>query len=355
MHTEPDTGHRAPATPAWAELDDDALLKWRLCDLRVTIEGCVLKARLQHLYDELAAKKLVWRPPCYLATEWLCPDRIPAIGLPFYLAHPRLVRLERAMMLEAEGDTEKECMKLLRHETGHAINYAYRLYRRSRWRQLFGPISRNYDPHHYRRRAYSRQYVVHLQDQYAQAHPDEDFAETFAVWLTPDVDWKQRYRGRGGALRKLEYVDHLMREIADKPAPVKADPRQYYWSVARSRATLGTYFKNKRREFARAYVGYYDPVLKQLFPDPAGSDTEKAHRFLSRHRRAITAEVARWARIPKYAADDLIRRLGQRAREMDLHIRSDTGHATLRVGICITALVLEAREQYLRELHEETS
>ena len=355
MQTDREAEHPLPVEPSgpsWAALEDADLLKWRLRDLKVSIEGSALQSRVQRLYDELATQGLAYRPPCYLATEWLCPDRIPAIGIPFYLAHPRLIRLERTMMLEAEGDTEKECMKLLRHETGHAINYAYRLYRRSRWRELFGPISKSYNPHHYRRRPYSRQYVVHLQYQYAQAHPDEDFAETFAVWLTPDSNWKQRYRGRG-ALRKLEYVDHLMREMGDTPPPVKAEPRHFHWSVARSRATLETYFKTKRREFARAYIGYYDAILKDLFPDPPGPDTEKAHRFLSRHRKKIRSEVTRWARIPKYAADDLIRRLSQRAREMDLHLPPESNDAAMRIGICITALALEAREQYLRELNEE--
>jgi hypothetical protein len=57
---------------------------------------------------------------------------------------------------------------------------------------------------------------VHLDDWYAQAHPDEDFAETFAVWLTPDLDWRARYRG-WKAIAKLEYVDELMRSLAGKP------------------------------------------------------------------------------------------------------------------------------------------
>jgi hypothetical protein len=337
----------------WSALDDTDLLKWRLSHLGVSIGDSILLHRVNRLNEELAARHLVFRPPCYLATEWLCPDRIPAVGIPFYLAHPRLVRLERTMMLEAEGETERECMKLLRHETGHAINYAYRLYRRSHWRKLFGPISTSYDPHHYRRRAYSRQYVVHLQQQYAQAHPDEDFAETFAVWLTPDSDWRKRYRGRG-ALRKLEYVDHLMSELGSRPASVVADPRQYHWSIARSRATLDTYFKTKRREMARAYIGYYDPVLKNLFPYPVGADTEPAHRFMARYRRSITSEVAHWARIPKYAADDLIRRLGVRAKEMHLQAPHDAAEARLRMGICITALALEARDQYLRSMREDS-
>lgn len=342
-----------PVPVDWAQLDDEALLKWRLCDLKLSLRSSALQARIDRLGEELAASGLVFRPPCYLATEWLCPDRIPAIGVPFYLVHPRLIKLERALMLEAEGESESECMKLLRHETGHAINYAYRLFRRSRWRALFGPITARYDPHHYRRRPYSRQYVKHLQDDYAQAHPDEDFAETFAVWLTPGSDWKHRYRGRG-ALRKLEYVDHLMRELGSTPPPVTAHPREFHWAIARSRSTLASYFKNKRREFARAYIGYHDPVLRELFPPlDAAAPTEPARRFLQRHRRAITGEVSRWGRIPKYAADQIIRRLADRAGNMGLRVLRDDPTATLRIGVCVAALALESRDQYFRELDAE--
>ncbi len=338
----------------WTVLDDESLLKWRLCDFKFSLQDTPVQARVQALYEELDAAGLLFRPPCYLATEWLCPDRIPAVGIPFYLAHPRLVRLERAMMLEAEGEGEQDCMKLLRHETGHAINYAYRLFRRTRWRTLFGPITARYTPHHYPRRRYSQQYVTHLQEQYAQAHPDEDFAETFAVWCTPDSNWKSRYKGRA-ALRKLQYVDHLMREIGQTPPPVTADARHFYWSVARSRSTLATYYKNKRKEFARVYIGYYDGVLKNLFPDMPGGETIKAYRFLQRNRRGIVNEIARWARIPKYAAHDLIMRLTQRAKEMNLTVQDEGAPTLLRVGLCITALAIESRDHYLREVQQETT
>ncbi len=338
----------------WAELDDPALLQWRIRDLKVEIRGSVLEGRIQRLYVELREKGVAFQPPCYLSTEWLCPDRVPAIGIPFYLAHPRLIRLERTMMLEAEGDTENECMKLLRHEAGHAINYAYRLYRRSRWRELFGPISKDYDPHSYYHHPYSRKYVVHLRDNYAQAHPDEDFAETFAVWLTPALNWKERYRRSPAILRKLNYVDHLMQGIGVKPPSVVLGRRYWHWAASRSRSTLESYFKNKRREYASAYAGYYDPVLRRLFTDrPMNDDMEKAFPFLNRHRKRLRNEVAYWLRIPKYSADDMIRRLTQRARELDLYLRADEKESIFSVGVCITALVLEARDQYVRDLQEE--
>src|SRR5690606_22025626 len=147
------------------------------------------------------------------------PDGVPGIAVPFYLAHPRLMRLERDLMLEAEGAHEGTCLRILRHEAGHAIDNAYRLHRRKRWRELFGSFSEPY-PDAYRPRPASRKYVQHLNGWYAQAHPAEDFAETFAVWMTPNYPWRRRYEG-WPALEKLEYVDELMAEIADTTPPVR--------------------------------------------------------------------------------------------------------------------------------------
>ncbi len=336
-----------PAPPSWDTADDATLLKWRVCDLKLKIEGSVVEKRVGRLYDELAAKGLKYRPVCYLATEWLCPDLIPAIGIPFCLAHPRLARLEKTMMLEVEGEHEDDFMRLLRHETGHAINYAYRLYRRSRWRELFGSMSEEYNPHEYYMRPYSRQYVVHLQDNYAQAHPDEDFSETFAVWLTPGLDWRERYK-EWGALAKLEYVDHLMKSIADKP-PLVARGTQH-WSAAKTRATLATYYEQKRKEFAKGYLGFYDPLLRKLFADTPQEGRTKAHRFLISHRKKLVDTISLWGRVPKYAADQLVRRFTQRATELNLHLRTTDAEALFPVGVCLTSLVLQAREHYLRDL-----
>ena len=112
-------------------------------------------------------------------------------------------------------------MRILRHEAGHAIDNAYRLRRRRRWREVFGPASRPY-PARYRARAGSRRYVHHLGEWYAQAHPTEDFAETFAVWLTPKSAWRRNYAG-WPALHKLQAVDRARRERA-RPARPGAQP-----------------------------------------------------------------------------------------------------------------------------------
>src|SRR5687767_9277000 len=189
-----------------------------MCDLGVTIEGSGLEPRLAQLESELQARGLAFRPHYWLSDEWFCPDGVPGMAIPFYLAHPRLMRLEQAQMLEVEGGSHDWCLRILRHEAGHAIDNAYRLRSLKQRRALFGPSTAVY-PKYYLPRPYSKSFVVHLDAWYAQSHPDEDFAETFAVWLQPGSDWRVRYAG-WPALRKLEYMDELMQGLRRKSPSV---------------------------------------------------------------------------------------------------------------------------------------
>ena len=205
----------------WASLSDEELLERRISKLGLRLEGTALEPLIRQLYDELSAKGLVFHPPCHIGDEWFVPVGIPAIFVPFFLVHDRLRALERTMMLEVEGGTPEWFMKLIRHEAAHAYSYAYHLPREKKWQQSFGQTSREETPDFYRPRPFSRSYVVHLDDWYAQSHPDEDFAETFAVWLTPELDWRKRYAG-WKALQKLEYVDELMRSLGGQAAGAHA-------------------------------------------------------------------------------------------------------------------------------------
>ena len=200
---------RVSDSNAW-ELERAALLGRRISELGLTIRGSRVERLVAQLYDELAAKSIAFRPPVYLSDQWGCPDGTPLIGVPFYLADARLERIEAEMSASLEDDAE--AMRYLRHECGHAVNYAFALYDRPEWRTTFGPFSRPYRER-YRADPFSRDFVRHILGWYAQKHPDEDFAETFAVWLTPDIDWRRDYAG-WPALAKLEYVDLLMRELA---------------------------------------------------------------------------------------------------------------------------------------------
>src|SRR5213596_200684 len=196
--------------PEWATWTDEQLLATRLCDLNLSIAGTEVEQHIAQVNTELEGRGLV-RPHYWLSDEWFTPDGVPGVAVPFYLAHPRLERLELAQMLEVEGGDAESCLKILRHEVAHAIDNAYELRRRPTRRRLFGNPSMEY-PEYYTPKPYSKSFVQHLDHWYAQSHPDEDFAETFAVWLDPQTMWEARYAG-WPALRKLEYMDGLMRRL----------------------------------------------------------------------------------------------------------------------------------------------
>src|SRR3954462_10405957 len=234
-----------PRKFAWASLPDEELLQLRLKDLKVKVEGTWLEGCLDDLNQELEQRDLRIRPHAWISSEWFSPDDTPGIAIPFYLAHPRLARLERKMIIDVEGGTIRESMRILRHEAGHVVQHAYQLHSRRRWQRLFGPSSKRY-PSYYRPKPTSKRYVQHLPLWYAQSHPDEDFAETFAVWLTPRSNWRKRYAG-WPALKKLEYVDELMAELGRKK-PVLTRRREVD-PIGRLSRTLAQYYKKKQARY----------------------------------------------------------------------------------------------------------
>jgi hypothetical protein len=318
----------------WASLSDEKLLERRISTLGLRLEGTPLEPLIKQLYDELSAKGLVFHPPCHVGDEWFVPVGIPAIFVPFFLVNDRLRALEKKMMLEVEGETPEWFMKLMRHEAAHAYSYAYRLQRKKKWQQLFGRTSREGTPDTYRPRPFSRSYVVHLEDWYAQAHPDEDFAETFAVWLTPGLDWRTPYAGTK-ALRKLEYIDELMRSLAGKP-PLHA-PKYRVAEYNCLNVTLKTYYARKRKLYADAYPDFYDADLRQLFSAPAGL---KASSYLRRSRRRLLNSVCQWTNEKKFRVNKLLNRLIDRCDELKLHVLNDDPQEDFRVTAFITTLVM---------------
>jgi hypothetical protein len=325
----------------WQELSDDELLNMRVRDLGVQIAGSSLEPLVHKLYEELDAKGIKFHPPCYLADEWLCPDKDPIIGIPFCLAHPRLKAIEQRLMLEVEGGTDESFMNLLRHECGHALNYAYELYKKTRWRELFGPFSARYSDS-YSYQPYSRRFVVHLKDNYAQAHPDEDFAETFAVWFAPGSSWHEKYRD-WPVMKKLQYVDHLMARLRDKPPVVKI-PQNPPWSASRMTSTLAAHYERKRRDLGSDFHGFYDDSLKALFsPRPGVAAKMKASKLLRQYRRKLINSVTRWTGHRKYDIDELVNKCIQRCDALDLYAADDA-----EVIIAVTALLTAIAGNTLR-------
>src|SRR5476649_121762 len=300
---------------AWEKLSNEQLLKQRLSGLRVKAEGTWLEDCLGTLNEELQARGIRLRPHAWISSEWFSPADVPGIAIPFYLAHPRLMKLEKKMMLEVEGGTWSECMAILRHEAGHAVQHAYQLQRRRRWQQLFGPSSKHY-PLYYRPNPASRRYVQHLRRWYAQSHPDEDFAETFAVWLRPRSNWRTRYIG-WPALKKLRYVDELMREIAGKRPFLtnreKVDP------LSKFKETLEEYYKNKRELYLVDPPRTYDRDLLRLFSaDPKHRHAETAASFIRRNRTRVRELVAKWTGEYQLTVDAVLDDMIARCRKLKL-------------------------------------
>ena len=325
----------APA-PSWETLKDEELLQLRICDLGVRLDESELEPRVGQLYAELAERGVALRPDCYLGDEWFSPEGVPAIAIPFYLAHPRLKTLELRQMLEVEGGTAEWCQMLLRHEGGHALDHAYRFSSRKDWQTVFGSPETEYTPETYRPRPYSKSFVRHLPNWYAQAHPDEDFAETFAVWLaTPPEEWRQRYLG-WGALEKLEYVDALMREAAAGPPPVKRGRRI---SEARKlRKTLARYYAGRRKLYAEDFPDFYDADLRAIFGDGQPS-SEPAGRVMRKHRGALVASIVQATGQRKYTVSMLVRKLMLRCQELKLTAPQDRVRLHFDLAAYLSALV----------------
>jgi hypothetical protein len=316
----------------------------RFCDLGLRIEGTVLEGRIARLYEELARRDIRFRPHCWLAEEWFSPDGVPGIAIPFYLAHPRLARLEARQMFDVEGYSEASCMRLLRHEAGHAIDTAFQLHRRRMWRRMFGRWSKRY-PEWYRPDPRSRDYVLHLDWWYAQSHPAEDFAETFAVWLHPRQQWRSQYAG-WPALRKLEYVDELMKSLAGR-RPLRRS-REHVESIADNRRTLREHYREKRESYGVNIPEVYDADLRRLFPEDPNVRGRRpsAAAFLRRIQGELCHLCSRGTGEPPYVIAQVVQEMIRRCREMKLYLTRPPAEVRMEVAIFITV-------QTLNWLHQE--
>ncbi len=319
--------------PAWATWPDEAVLDLPICDLHLGLTGGFLEQPIAELTRELEQRGLLFRPHFWLSNEWFTPDGVPGIAIPFYLAHPRLAKLELNQMLEVEGGTTEWCLRILRHEAGHAIENAYKLRRRKTRQEIFGKSSQRY-PMYYSPRPYSRSFVRHLDLWYAQSHPDEDFAETFAVWLTPDSLWEERYRG-WPVLKKLKYVDGLMKELQGVSPCVTTS--EEVDSLSSLKKTLREHYERKRRHYGIDRQLQYDPDLKRLFSAmPSHSSKPSAASFLNRFRREVRRKVASWTGEYQYTIDQVLEDMIRRCRELDLRVPIAEEQAKLDFTILLT-------------------
>jgi len=317
--------------------DVQEILAKPIKELGLKLEGSPLERFVQRLYRELERKGLKkFRPLCYLTDEWGCPSGEPVIGIPFYLANPKLARLEKEMN---DLEDEREIMLYLRHEAGHAFNYAYELFKTSEWRDLFGPFRRPYRDS-YRPIPFSRQFVRHIAGWYAQKHPDEDFAETFAVWLTPRSKWRTRYKG-WGAMAKLKYVDRMARKFRDVEP---LHPQGATDLTVEEMETTVAEFYNRNLEQQQATVELpLDTDLADIFKVSRRrrKGVRPAVDLVRENRKAIVDKVAYWTGVQRPIVKKLVESIAARVEEMRLaaDVRMEKEHLTEVVAYA-TALAM---------------
>ena len=303
-------------TPA----DVQELLAKPIKELGLKVEGSPLEKYVRRLYAEIERKGLKhFRPACYLTDEWGCPSGEPVVGIPFYLADHKLAALEKAMN---DLEDEREIMMYLRHEAGHAFNYAYELYKGDEWRALFGPFRRAYKDH-YRPVPFSRRHVRHIAGWYAQKHPDEDFAETFAVWLTPRSGWRKKYRG-WPALAKLRYVDRQARRVADL-APLRPLGATDV-TVEEMDVTVEQFYQQHTPDEAQAIAELaLDADLADILVKPSArrrKGIRPAAPWLAEHRKPIVDKVTYWTGVRRPLVRALVESIEQRVAALGLAVET---------------------------------
>lgn len=315
----PHAGKRRKALP-WTRLSDEELLSLRFCDLKLSIERSALQRRVDRLYSELQGRGIQVRPHVWLSEEWFSPDGVPGIAVPFYLAHPRLEKLERHIMREVEGGNARWFMRILRHEAGHAVDNAYRLRRRKRWREVFGPASLQY-PNRYKARPGSRRYVHHLGEWYAQAHPTEDFAETFAVWLKPNSDWRRSYAD-WPAFHKLNVVEELVSSVRGLPAPVRNKSRIEPLDL--NTRTLAEHYRRRLARNHQIRRGLTDELLKRIFSaQRMRRGAMRASALLRAQKTPLINAVARELTMERYSVQQILRMLIERSESLQLFVQGN--------------------------------
>ena len=205
-------------------------------------------------------------------------------------------------------------MMYMRHEAGHVFNYAYRLYTTPEWRRLFGPFFRAYRDD-YRPVPFSRSFVRHIEGWYAQKHPDEDFAETFAVWLTPRSAWRRQYKG-WPAMEKLRYTERVARALADvepivntgevdiTPDDIGETVQQFYERAAEERQA--------RIELA------LDAHLGKIFLSRRRRESKPAAAIIEKYQADLVDKIAYWTGVRRPIVRGLVESIAFNCERMKL-------------------------------------
>ena len=278
------------------QYSDHELLDLKICDLRLSLKTSFVYPLIQKVIKELENKNICARPHFWVSDDWFCPDGILGIAIPFYLLHPRLIELERQQMGYVEGDSKVECLRILRHELGHVIDNAFELRKNRQRTSIFGKASTAY-PRQYTYRHYSKNFVRNLDCGYAQSHPAEDFAETFAVWLTPNSNWRVSYRD-WPAMTKLLFVNEQMRQIAHRRPLINS--KEEIDPIKNINKTLRSYYNAKKKRNGLFKDRFWNHGFAQIFPQANNPLAPLASSFVRRHKKELCKEISNDIRVPQY-------------------------------------------------------
>lgn len=327
----------------WQDLTDAELLQVRLCDLELSLAGSWVERVFRQVQGELRRKGLAaLDPKIWISSNWFSPDGFRGFAIPFFLLHPRLALLQEQAVGEAEGANWEWCARLMRHELGHVLENAYPKIPASPLREgLFGSNKQLY-PKSYVPRMHAGGFVTHLGAGYAQAHPAEDFAETFAVWLTPGSPWRSRYQGL--AREKLLALDVLIRDFVQR-YPAKGISRSFE-PIGQDKRTLGRYLREENRKQKAFSAEMQNRIvrtgLRKLLQSTKGDSSSATLEALWREEReVIRRRLAVEFTSPNYQVLDGIREL-----EVGIRRNGDAPVSTAKNGR--EALYRLARRTYRR-------
>jgi len=326
-------------------------------DLGLKIEGSPLEPAIAEFRRELEVMGfLKLKPHFYLATDWVVHDDTIAIGIPFYLSRPDLTALHAEQDGHLEGIGQTALLRYLRHEFGHVVNYAYQLYEREDWVKLFGSMTQPYEDE-YRPEPFSRRFVVHLPGWYAQKHPDEDWAETFAVWMTPNSDWRDAYAAWPVALAKLGYCDRLMAALRDQE-PLVTD-LDLDWEVGNLDYSLDEHYADWLTPMEPLSLPGLDGSLRAIFEDLGSPETATpevpripASELFRKCEHDLMADVFRWTGHFPERTRALLRHLAERAGQLQqVYPEDQEPRARLAIATLVTSLCMNHvhRGSYLPE------
>ena len=310
------------------------LLSTPVCDLGLRLPGTPLRSYVERALAETRECGVAIEPFFYLSDGYGCVQGTGNIGLGFWDATDLL----RDVHHDARGYTrdEMDLVLLLKHEIGHAFCYSHKLFQLPQFREVFG-IRGNFfatypDHDRYLYDPYSLDHVNPDNDHYAQKHPDDDFAETFATYVDRTQAWRERYGNRSGALRKIGFVAELIDRYGTESPIIAPGSGLIDVPVEEVRKTVAQFFRISRSRYLRAAEGYLDDDLRRIFRTRGRTQRRclAASTLLRHHRQFVEAAVARRLRMrDRHTVVDLLDKIRSRVKTLGLVYLVEEEHRTL--------------------------